>query len=115
MEIGRLSCWALGLQHALVTLGCLLAYPGAVTHYQGVILIEQLIVVWKAIHEHRPQPTVMESAAEPAQPLQQAVGISINDKTRLFGGVKQDTVGCLLTDPINRKQLLPKCRQLLCK
>ena len=115
MEIGRLSRWALCPQHALVTLRCFLTYPCAVTHDQGVILIEQLAIVWQAFHEHPAQPTVMEFAAEPSQSLQQAVGVGINDETRLFGGVQQDTVGCLLPDSINRKQLFSECWQFLVK
>lgn len=115
MDTRLISGWALASKYALLTLGCLLAYPRAVAHDQGVILVEQLGVVREIFHENLLEPPVMESAAEPAQPLQQTVGIGINDEDRLLGGVKQDTVGCLLADSINRKQLFPECRQLLVK
>ena len=88
MDIGRLSRWALCPQHALVTLGCFPAYPRSVAHDQGVILVEQLMVVWKTFHEHLAQPAVMEFAGKPPQSLQQTVGVGINDETRFFGGVQ---------------------------
>jgi hypothetical protein len=52
MDKGLISGWAFGSQNAPLTLGCFLAYPCAVTHNQGMILIEQLAVVREVSHEN---------------------------------------------------------------
>ena len=52
MVTGLISGWAFGSQHTPPTLGCLLAYPGTVTHNQSVILIEHLTVMREVFHEN---------------------------------------------------------------
>lgn len=102
-------------QTAFFAIRCFFADSCAVPDDERVIFVEESDIVRQVLHEEVSEFRVVKVALNPSQPREEPVGISVDDKTRFFGGVEDDGIRGFRPDAIDGEQFLAQFWECLFK